>query len=179
MKKLISIIALALAILFAMGTLGLATSDPAMALIGAVLAVLCFLLWRKLRGKKAKATRKGKQAKQSAGSYRHIHIRVAGVTFANDDGSDRQKLLRKIYFGDHPFEDKDHLDVQLQRYTYKGSPAIRVLVNGHQIGNVPADQVSEVLDAMSQPGAVVTACDVSGGGDGYHYGCKIVLRTGA
>ena len=196
MKKTASTICLILAILFGMGTIGLITTDPGTALFGALLTVGCFLLWRKLRTprqsrssqstQRAPARGRSSQASQrrsSAPRSRYITIRVAGVTFANEDGSDRQRILRKIKFGDAPFEDNDNLDVQLESYSYRGEPAIRVLVEGHQIGNVPREQIAEVQRAMTQPGTQITAFEVVGGGemDGERlsYGARITLRCGS
>lgn len=74
---------------------------------------------------------------------------VAGVTFANDDGSSRQAVLKKAYdtsgnFSKHPGS--------LKRYLYKGADAIYVLLNGKIVGNIPAEDVAEVInyiDAIS------------------------------
>lgn len=185
MKKLLSVICLILAIAFAMGAIGLITTDPATAIIGAACALLFFWAWRKLRKpKQPKASRKAKaSAPDKHPQYQHVQIRVAGVTFRNDDGTDRQQLLRKIKFGDAPFQDNDNLDVLLDSYLYKGDPAIRVMVNGYQIGNVPKEQVAEVQQAMTKPGTRITVFDVVGGGkiddEQINYGALIVLRYDA
>ena len=183
MKKGLATICLILAILFALGTIGLITSDPAAALFGLICTVICVLLWRKLckpKQPKEASDRPVSPDYSAPTPYTHIHIRAAGVTYRNDDGTDRQQLLRKIKFGDAPFEDNAHLDVQLQSYRYEGQPAIRVMVNGYQIGNVPKDQVAEVQQALQQPGAAITAFDVKGGGtvngEKLSYGALIVVR---
>lgn len=183
MKKLLAVICLILAAIFALGAIGTLSTDPQTAAMGAVLAVVFLLLWRKLhrpKQTKSKAAPKGKATVQQSAGYQHIHIHVAGVTYRNDDGSDRQHLLRKIKFGDAPFADNDNLDVQLQSYRYKGEPAIRVLVNGSQIGNVPKEQVTEVQHALTQPGATISAFEVKGGGtvngEKLNYGALVVLR---
>lgn len=72
-------------------------------------------------------------------------IPIAGVTFDNEDGTSRQKILRdlKVTGGEA------HLD--LEEYEFKGAPAIRVLVNDMCVGNVPKNyvaQVSAVLDRL-------------------------------
>lgn len=68
-----------------------------------------------------------------------ITFAVAGVTFDNDDGTSRQRLLKDIRArgGD--------ADLELEEWEYKGKPACRVLVDGEQIGNVPRHKVEEVL----------------------------------
>lgn len=64
---------------------------------------------------------------------------VVGVTFENEDGTDRQQLLRKIYFHDKPFDIEQN--IVLERYFWKGSPAYYVKVNGYIIGNIGSDFV--------------------------------------
>ena len=64
---------------------------------------------------------------------------VVGVKFKNEDGSDRQRYLRKIYFEDKPFD--GDLVVTLERYLWKGDPAYYVKVNGFIVGNIEADMV--------------------------------------
>ena len=57
-------------------------------------------------------------------------IKVAGVTFNNQDGTSRQDLLRK-------FDAVDEVAVSLQEHEHKGQPAFHVLVDGEIIGNIP------------------------------------------
>lgn len=197
MKKGFATICLILAIIFALGTIGCLDTDPAAACFGAVCTVLLFLAWMKLRKKKKAATpTKAAPAKPAetpapaptvptGPQYEHIHIKVAGVTFSNDDGMDRQQLLRKIKYGKAPFEDNDNLDVALKVQTFTNSddieePAVGVYVNEYQIGFVPKDLIKDVMYALDQPTATITAIDISGGGTHngtkYPYGCKVVIR---
>lgn len=68
--------------------------------------------------------------------------KVAGVTFANPDGTKRQHTLAAFYRSNGgPGSGSG----RLSRYTYEGEPAIYVLLNNKIIGNIPADQVSSVL----------------------------------
>lgn len=60
-------------------------------------------------------------------------IKVAGVTFANKDGSSRQELLKK-------FDQEEEVAVSLLEHEYKGKPAFHVLVDGQVIGNIPKDK---------------------------------------
>lgn len=69
---------------------------------------------------------------------------VAGVTFDNEDGTSRQKILKKIH------ELGDTADLGLEDYEYNGNPAIRVLVNGQCIGSIPSDRVTELLSIMDR-----------------------------
>ena len=66
-------------------------------------------------------------------------IKVAGVTFNNQDGTSRQDLLRK-------FDAVDEVAVSLQEHEHKGQPAFHVLVDGEIIGNIPRDKTKFILD---------------------------------
>ena len=61
-------------------------------------------------------------------------VKVAGVTFKNDDGTSRQKILRDIYNRKKPFDKK--LDVSFEEFEHEGNPAYYVMVNGFCIGVV-------------------------------------------
>ena len=69
----------------------------------------------------------------------HIKVfKVAGVTFQG-----RQKLLKQLK------TDKKAgkvLNVQLEEYDYKGEPAIKVLVNGLDVGNLHIEDVAFVKE---------------------------------
>lgn len=118
-------------------------------------------------------------AADSRPRFEHLQFTVAGVTFKNDDGSDRQTILRHLRFGDAPYARGDSFEVSLEPYDYQGSPAVRVLVNGYQVGNAPHDKVPAVLDFIKSK-AEVSAVDIYGGGtkngEKLSYGCQITLR---
>jgi len=102
-------------------------------------------------------------------------IRVAGVTFDNDDGKSRQLMLRKIKFRDAPYA--DGLELGVEYYEYNGSPAYKVTVNGDTVGNVPADKVEYVDSLISASKVVgVTYISVYGGTDGKPFGAEITLK---
>ena len=189
MKKRLATICLILAVVFALGTIGCLDTDPAAACFGAICTAVLIFAWIKMRKKeKAISPTKAvpeKTAMPAEPKYEHIHIKVAGVTFANEDGTNRQQLLRKIKYGKAPFEDNDNLDVALKAQTFTTpdgieEPAVGVYVYEYQIGFVPKDLIKDVLYALDQPTATITAIDISGGGthDGtkYPYGCKVVIR---
>lgn len=119
-------------------------------------------------------------ASPSTPKYTHITFNVAGVTFDNEDGTSRQSLIRKIKFGDPPFENSDSLDVNLHPSTFDGEPSIECRVNDYMIGYVPKSKIQEVLKAMDMPGATISAVDVVGGGTvndaQLSYGVQIVVR---
>ena len=79
--------------------------------------------------------------REYARTHDSISTKVAGVTFKNADGSSRQANLKDL-------EVSGADNVQLVQFEYQGEPALRVVVDGMEIGNVPADVVPEVLEIM-------------------------------
>lgn len=106
----------------------------------------------------------------------YYDFRVAGVTY-NTGHKSRQVMLRKIYFGDEPFDGL--VEWTLEKYDFEGSPAVGVYANGEQVGNVPKDNLAFVLTNFDRIKSVYHA-EVTGGGetdDGkkINFGCKITL----
>ena len=85
-------------------------------------------------------------------------FKAAGVTFSNNRKT-RQAILRKIYWHDEPFV---FVSYSLRKYDFEGSPAIGIYANGEQIGNVPKDDVSDVLPLLDRITKI--SVNVSGGG---------------
>jgi hypothetical protein len=70
----------------------------------------------------------------------HWSLSLAGITFENEDGTNRQELLKNM---------KDNDPVKLVKYTYEGQDAIKVLnADDHCIGNIKANDVSHVLPLL-------------------------------
>lgn len=65
---------------------------------------------------------------------------VAGVTFKNEDGTERQRILKDLYIND------DAEYIELKPYTYNGEDAVSVIVNGSCIGNLPKYRIKEYED---------------------------------
>lgn len=78
---------------------------------------------------------------KAAAGFKEIEFHVAGVTFTNDDGQKRQRIIRSIKWHDKPFKDK--VEITFERYEFQDRLAIRVLANGLQIGNVPKEMLAE------------------------------------
>lgn len=74
-----------------------------------------------------------------------IDCSVAGVTFDNDDGSDRQKILRRLLNSDDA-----NPDVTFLPYTFKKKPALYVMCGDQCVGNVPADYVEDVSSILDR-----------------------------
>lgn len=108
----------------------------------------------------------------SSSSHDFIKITVVGVSYQNDDGTDRQFLLRRIKFNDPPFN--VNKEVSLKRYLYNGDPAIAVTVNDTMIGNVPADSVKSII-ALWDRIEGISDFYVYGGKDGNNFGASATI----
>nr|DAI33432.1 MAG TPA: hypothetical protein [Caudoviricetes sp.] len=91
--------------------------------------------------RQAKAEARAAEREEYARTHNNLSTKVAGVTFKNADGSSRQANLKDL-------EVSGVNNVQLVQFEYQGEPALRVVVDGMEIGNVPADIVPEVLEIM-------------------------------
>ena len=67
---------------------------------------------------------------------------VVGVTFANDDGKDRQDIIKKMGKG---YKDNDSDRVRLEKYTFDGEPAVAVCYGKNQIGNISKNELPLLL----------------------------------
>lgn len=184
------IIGLILAIVGVIGLLGVfsTTENKGGLVFGSLvlLAIGAFLIFIDIKGNKKKSNSSADASQtaenssnssnttnktSSANSY---SFKVAGVTFKTANKS-RQTMLRKISFGDEPFEDVTY---SLEKYEYEGSPAIGVYANGEQIGNVPKTDLPFVLKQYDSIWNIDG--DVYGGGTDYDgekksYGCSITI----
>lgn len=107
---------------------------------------------------------------------RHYHVveeirtKVKGVTFRNDDGTDRQTILARCHA-------KDQL--RFGFFRYEGDPAYTVVSEHGQLGNVSAELAEEIYFLVSQfknkyliLGEIL---DISGGYQGKKLGCNISI----
>lgn len=105
---------------------------------------------------------------------RYKTIKVVGVTFANDDGTNRQRLLKKLYFKDPPFD--SYVDISFEEYDYQGETAFAVLANGYMIGNVGRNDIpffEEFIYNHYVEDFEVSVGGMSEGKENIRYGCKI------
>jgi len=69
-----------------------------------------------------------------------LGFKIAGITFKNEDGSNRQDIVKKLSEGD---------TLLLKTYDYKGNKAIGVYTEDNkQIGNIKEEDVVYALDRM-------------------------------
>lgn len=95
---------------------------------------------------KLQAEQEEKRRRQKAWDADHgvITTRISGVTFDNDDGTSRQRILKAA------MADECCGSIELENYEYKGSDAILVSYEGEGIGNIPKNRVAEVLAVMDR-----------------------------
>lgn len=89
-----------------------------------------------------------RQQTARVGKYGSLWTNVAGVTFKNPDGSSRQQILADL------MESGGDAEVTLEEFYYKGTQAVRVLVDGRCIGNIPKHRVQDVREVLDR---IVTA----------------------
>lgn len=110
--------------------------------------------------------------------FQHKTFKLSGVTFRNDDGTNRQTVLRKIKWHDDPFDGDVVFD--LLPYEWEGKPACAVTANGIQIGNIPASESAFVVSNMDRMVCIVDFNAYGGGkddeGKSKSIGAEIVVR---
>ncbi len=74
--------------------------------------------------------------------------KVVGVTFKGNDGP-RQKVLKGLFNGAVK-EEADDFALSFEEYDFEGSPALRVLLDGLDIGNIAAEQVEDVKEIYAR-----------------------------
>jgi len=89
---------------------------------------------------------------------RHSFAKVVGVTFPNDDGSERQKILKRCKVGDRLLLEHDPNN----EYS---SMAIDVLrTNGQQVGHAPEYLAERIISELADGcGAVGVVTSITGG----------------
>ena len=107
-----------------------------------------------------------------------FHTKVVGVTFKNDDGSDRQRIIRDLNKSGLLSEGTE-LDLIPQPDNPYDSNCIRVVAkNGQQIGCLSRDVAAKVAPMMKQGVVYKAFVTVQTGGDvGFAYGVNIRIET--
>lgn len=175
------------AILCAIGVIGLFglftdTSDKVMLICGSVAFIavgIVLIVLDKKSAAVAPSTPKEDihaQAEAAKANNDYFTFRVAGVTFKNGRKT-RQAILRKIKYGDEPFD--GFVEWTVEKYDFEGSPAVGVYADGEQIGSVPKEKLSFVLDNWDRIKSVYHT-EITGGGEAedgesLNYGCEVTL----
>jgi hypothetical protein len=96
-----------------------------------------------------------------------ITVKVVGVTFMNDDGTDRQEILSEL---------SDTATLYLEYVEYKNEPAYAVVDwEDRQIGWLPKDLAADLYQNYRDCHFFVQIDDIIGGGD-RNYGCVITIN---
>lgn len=97
-----------------------------------------------------------------------IFTKVKGVTFRNDDGTDRQTILARCYPG---------APVEIQEYSWHGDPAYKVVSEFGQIGVLSADLAQRISSRYGDNVIFQATIDaVTGGYKGLSFGCNLCVR---
>ena len=74
-------------------------------------------------------------------------IKVAGVTFSNDDDESRQKILKNIGIGSNTAD--------LKQISFRGERAVEVWIEGKLVGYIPKTELNNTLSYCSKLAALV------------------------
>ena len=77
-------------------------------------------------------------------------IKVAGVTFNNDNGESRQEILKGFGIG--------WKTVRLKQTVYNGERAVEVRVNGKLVGYVPKTQLTNPMSRADELTGFIGVC---------------------
>lgn len=128
--------------------------------------------------KKAAEERRQAEIQEEIRLYESFTFKIAGVTFKNKDRHSRQTILRKLKFGDYPFNG-GIVDLEFKEYEFDGEPAVGVFLAGEQVGNIAKDDLSFFLSRKDRF-VDCTMYDVTGGGtrngEKLNYGLRLTLR---
>lgn len=69
-------------------------------------------------------------------------IKVAGVTFPNNDGESRQEILKQIGFG--------FKTAILKQTTFEGERAVEVWIDGKQVGYIPRKELNDPMSYFTE-----------------------------
>lgn len=95
--------------------------------------------------------------------------KVVGITFKNDDGTDRQDILSCVCNGD---------PVIIQYYEYRGDPAYSVsTIDGDQIGNLSKELASDIYKTYGECAFDAHISEIYDFDDGVKTGCRILLNV--
>lgn len=108
------------------------------------------------------------------GEYEYKTCRVAGVSFENDDGSDRQELLKKIRYRGAPYQVDP--TIRLEKAQYDGKDAVAVYANENQIGWISEFDLPAILPRLDRYKDVDKFSMHGGGSCGKKYGIDIQVR---
>ena len=105
------------------------------------------------------------ETKNRAGVIATLNTKVVGVTFDNENGTNRQDILSRVF---------EHDQIELEKYEYKGKPAVYVKCYGEIIGNLPADLAESMAARYPNTRYEGHIKNITGGGE-KTIGCNIEI----
>lgn len=90
-----------------------------------------------------------KQMKLEDEKHGRIVTKVAGVTFDNEDGTERQDILR------HYVENGSSDSITLAKSSYKGNDAVDVMCGDYCVGKIPKDVIPTVVSVIDRVTSVI------------------------
>lgn len=104
-------------------------------------------------------------------------LKLKGVKFKNDDGTERQEILKEMK---QAVLKGENINLRVEKYVYqpdigKAEPAVRVLWNDKCIGLLPAPVAAEIEEKHENSQLKAEFQSIGGGGD-VLYGCEIKLN---
>lgn len=125
-----------------------------------VIAAVCFILTRKPAKGEAgqQAETRGAGAPVSASGSKiaeTIRTKLVGVTFNNEDGENRQDILRNMTGNE---------DITVEKYTYNGEPAACIKWGSKVLGNLSAELAKDLARKYPQARYTAEILEISGGG---------------
>ena len=104
--------------------------------------------------------------------YNH---KLRGVSFDNEDGENRQEILKCM---SEAVERGEKIELTAEQYTYvpdvgESEPAIRILWNGKTIGNVSRGVVKDILEKTDSAISIMADFVAITGGGSVSYGCDV------
>ena len=100
--------------------------------------------------------------------WKSFIAKVVGVTYPNDDGTDRQEILSQCLCGE---------SVAFYWHEFCGAPACAVITDYGQIGYLRAELAAELNMEYGGDEYIIEAhiSDITGGFDGLSYGCNLMI----
>lgn len=89
------------------------------------------------------------QMKLESEKHGRIVTKVAGVTFDNEDGTDRQDILRQYV------ENGSTDAISLVKSSYKGNDAVDVMCGDYCVGKIPKDVIPSVVNVIDRVTSVI------------------------
>ncbi|MCM1220830.1 MAG: hypothetical protein NC548_40720 [Lachnospiraceae bacterium] len=121
-----------------------------------VIGAVCAFSARKKAAPQEERTEKPTPAAASGSRIAEtIRTKIVGVTFDNEDGENRQDILRTMTGSE---------DITVEKYTYNGEPAACIKWGSKVLGNLSAELAKDLARKYPQARYTAEILEISGGG---------------